>query len=140
LTGYITEGQIVLSRSLHRQGVFPPVDLLPCLSRLMNNGIGEGRTRADHRALANQLYASYAQGRDVRKLMAIVGEDALSELDRKYLRFANEFESHMIGQGETRRNIEETLQLGWKLLGILPRDELTRVSKDLVDQYYAVYE
>ncbi len=140
LTGYITEGQIVLSRSLHRQGVFPPVDLLPCLSRLMNNGIGEGRTRADHRALANQLYASYAQGRDVRKLMAIVGEDALSELDRKYLRFANEFELQMIGQGETRRDIEETLRLGWKLLGVLPRDELTRVSRDLVDQYYAVYQ
>jgi len=140
LTGYITEGQIVLSRSLHRQGVFPPVDLLPCLSRLMNNGIGEGRTRADHRALANQLYASYAQGRDVRKLMAIVGEDALSELDKRYLRFGNEFERQMIGQGETRRTIEDTLALGWRLLGLLPRDELTRVSKAQVDQYYHEYE
>jgi V/A-type H+/Na+-transporting ATPase subunit B len=139
LTGYITEGQIVLGRSLHRQGIFPPVDLLPCLSRLMNNGIGEGRTRADHRELANQLYASYAHGRDIRKLMAIVGEDALSELDRKYLAFANDFETKMIGQGETRRTIDETLGLGWKLLGILPREELTRLAKDLVDRYYSPY-
>jgi len=137
LTGYITEGQIVLGRSLHRQGVFPPVDLLPCLSRLMNNGIGEGRTRADHRALANQLYATYAHGRDIRKLMAIVGEDALSELDRKYLRFTDLFEKEMIGQGNTRRTIHETLDLGWKLLGILPPDELTRVTKDLIDRYYS---
>jgi V/A-type H+-transporting ATPase subunit B len=137
LTGYITEGQIVLGRSLHRQGVFPPVDLLPCLSRLMNNGIGEGSTRSDHKELSNQLYATYAHGRDIRKLMAIVGEDALSELDRKYLRFCNEFESEMVGQGNTRRTIEETLELGWKLLGILPREELTRVTKDLVDAYYS---
>jgi V/A-type H+-transporting ATPase subunit B len=135
LTGYITEGQIVLSRPLHRQGVFPPVDLLPCLSRLMNNGIGEGRTRGDHRAVANQLYASYARGRNVRKLMAIVGEDALGELDKKYLKFAVEFEKQMIGQS-IRRTIEETLDLGWRLLGILPTAELTRVSRDQVEQYY----
>ncbi len=135
LTGYITEGQIVLSRPLHRQGIFPPVDLLPCLSRLMNNGIGEGRTRGDHRAVANQLYASYARGRNVRKLMAIVGEDALGELDKKYLKFAIEFEKSMIGQS-VRRTIEETLDHGWKLLGILPTAELTRVSRDQVQQYY----
>ncbi|MBX7256282.1 MAG: V-type ATP synthase subunit B [Candidatus Hydrogenedentes bacterium] len=136
LTGYITEGQIVLSRGLHRQGVFPPVDLLPCLSRLMNNGIGEGRTRKDHRALANQLYSCYAQGCDVRKLMAIVGEDALSEMDKKYLRFANQFEARMIGQRETRRTIEETLGLGWELLGYLPKEELTRVSREFIEMYY----
>ncbi len=136
LTGYITEGQIVLGRGLHRQGIFPPVDLLPCLSRLMNNGIGEGKTRADHRELANQLYASYANGRDIRKLMAIVGEDALTPLDRRYLQFSNEFEAQMIGQGDTRRTIDETLDLGWKLLGILPKEELTRVNRDTVNAYY----
>ena len=137
LTGYITEGQIVLGRALHRQGIFPPVDLLPCLSRLMNNGIGEGKTRADHRELANQVYASYAHGRDIRKLMAIVGEDALTALDRKYLQFTIDFEKIMIGQGETRRTIEETLDLGWKLLGILPKEELTRVNRDTVNAYYS---
>lgn len=136
LTGYITEGQIVLGRALHRQGVFPPIDILPCLSRLMNNGIGEGLTRADHRELANQLYASYAQGRDIRKLMAIVGEDALTEMDKKYLRFAQEFERRMIGQENTRRDIIETLSLGWELLGYIPREELTRIKKSVVDQYY----
>jgi V/A-type H+-transporting ATPase subunit B len=136
LTGYITEGQFVLSRALHRQGVFPPVDLLPCLSRLMNNGIGEGRTRGDHRTWANQLYSCYARGRNVRKLMAIVGEDALGDVDRKYLRFAIEFEKRMIGQGETRRTIEQTLDLGWELMGMLPKDELTRVSKAQIEQYY----
>jgi V/A-type H+-transporting ATPase subunit B len=136
LTGYITEGQIVLSRSLHRQGVFPPVDVLPCLSRLMNNGIGEGKTRADHRVLANQLYASYARGREIRKLVAIVGEDALGDLDRKYLKFANEFEKHMVGQGNTRRSIEDTMDWGWKLLGLLPKDELTRLNKELITNYY----
>jgi V/A-type H+-transporting ATPase subunit B len=136
LTGYITEGQIVLNRGLHRSGIFPPVDILPSLSRLMNNGIGEGLTRADHRMLANQLYAAYAQGRDVRKLMAIVGEDALGELDKKFLRFAREFEAEMIGQGATRRTIEETMDLGWELLTILPREELTRLSRAFVEQYY----
>lgn len=136
LTGYITEGQIVLGRGLHRQGVFPPIDILPCLSRLMNNGIGDGLTRADHRELANQLYATYAQGRDIRKLMAIVGEDALTEMDKKYLRFAQEFERRMIGQENTRRDITETLSLGWELLGIIPREELTRIKKSVVDQYY----
>jgi V/A-type H+-transporting ATPase subunit B len=137
LTGYITEGQIVLARPLHRQGVFPPVDILPCLSRLMNNGIGEGRTAGYHREWANQLYACYAQGRDIRKLMAIVGEDALGETDRRYLRFAEAFEGEMIGQGETRRTMDETLAIGWKLLGLIPKEELTRINKDTVDRYYS---
>ncbi|MBN2309803.1 MAG: V-type ATP synthase subunit B [Candidatus Hydrogenedentes bacterium] len=136
LTGYITEGQIVMSRALHRQGLFPPVDVLPSLSRLMNNGIGEGLTRADHRDLANQLYACYAHGRDIRKLMSIVGEDALGDLDRKYLQFAQEFESQLIGQGDVRRTIDETLGLGWRLLALIPKEELTRINKDLIDRYY----
>lgn len=136
LTGYITEGQIVLGRALHRQNIFPPVDLLPCLSRLMNNGIGEGRTEDWHREWANQLYASYARGRDVRKLMAIVGEDALTDIDKSYLQFAIQFEAHMIGQGENRRTIEETFALGWKLMGLLPKAELTRVGREVIDQFY----
>lgn len=137
LTGYITEGQIVLARGLHRQGVFPPVDILPSLSRLMNNGIGEGLTRQDHRQLVNQLYACYAQGRDIRKLMAIVGEDALSPLDKKYLRFAQLFEKEMVGQGATRRTIDQTLDLGWKCLAVIPKEELTRINKDLINRYYS---
>ncbi len=136
LTGYITEGQIVLSRGLHRQGIFPPVDVIPSLSRLMNNGIGEGLTRPDHRELANQLYACYAQGRDIRKLMSIIGEDALSLIDRKYLQFAESFEKEMICQGEERRTIDESLELGWKLLAIIPKEQLTRLNKDLINRYY----
>ncbi len=136
LTGYITEGQIVLSRQLQRSGIYPPIDVLPSLSRLMNNGIGEGKTRDDHRALANQLYACYAEGRDIRRLVAIVGEDALTELDRKYLRFSDRFEKEMIGQGETNRNILETLTLGWQLLSEIPQAELTRVNKDLINRYF----
>ena len=136
LTGYITEGQIVLSRSLHRQGVFPPVDVLPSLSRLMNHGIGEGRTREDHRSLANQLYACYARGRDVRRLTTVVGEGALSELDGRYLRFADRFETRLINQGNRRRSIEETLSIGWELLQELPRKELTRLSGDLINRYH----
>jgi V/A-type H+/Na+-transporting ATPase subunit B len=120
LTGYITEGQIVLSRQLHRRAVYPPIDVLPCLSRLMNLGIGEGKTRDDHRAVANQLYAAYAQGRDLRKLVAIVGEEALSDNDRAYLRFADEFEKRIVGQGEEGRTIEETLAIGWELMAGLP--------------------
>lgn len=139
LTGYITEGQIVLSRPLHRQGVFPPVDLLPCLSRLMNNGIGKNRTQPWHREWSNQLYAAYAEGQRVKKLMAIVGEDALTEIDRRYLRFSNAFERRMIGQGNTRRTIEGTFDIGWKLLGLLPKSELTRIKREIVDQYYVEY-
>ncbi len=136
LTGYITEGQIVLGRALHRQGIFPPVDILPCLSRLMNNGIGKGRTEAWHREWSNQLYASYARGRDVRKLMAIVGEDALTPMDKNYLNFTVAFERYMVGQGFNRFKIEETFALGWKLMGLLPKAELTRVKREIVEQYW----
>jgi V/A-type H+-transporting ATPase subunit B len=135
LTGYITEGQIVLSRHLHRRGVFPPIDTLPCLSRLMNLGIGEGKTREDHRAVANQLYAAYAQGRDLRRLVAIVGEEALSDTDRRYLRFADDFEKSIVGQGEEGRTIEQTLDLSWELLAGLPMSELKRV-RDFIPKYH----
>ncbi len=135
LTGYITEGQIVLSRHLHRRGVYPPIDVLPCLSRLMNLGIGDEKTRDDHRAVANQLYAAYAQGRDLRKLVAIVGEEALSDTDRRYLRFADDFEKRIVGQGDEGRSIEETLSIGWELMAGLPMGELKRV-RDFVDKYH----
>jgi V/A-type H+-transporting ATPase subunit B len=135
LTGYITEGQIVLSRQLHRRGVFPPIDTLPCLSRLMNLGIGEGKTREDHRAVANQLYAAYAQGRDLRRLVAIVGEEALSDTDRRYLRFADDFESRIVGQGDEGRSIEETLSIGWELMAGLPMSELKRV-REFIPKYH----
>jgi V/A-type H+-transporting ATPase subunit B len=135
LTGYITEGQIVLSRQLHRRGVYPPIDVLPCLSRLMNLGIGEGKTREDHRAVANQLYAAYAQGRDLRRLVAIVGEEALSDTDRRYLRFADDFEKDIVGQGEEGRSIEETLTISWELLAGLPMGELKRV-RDFIPKYH----
>jgi len=135
LTGYITEGQIVLSRHLHRRGVFPPIDVLPCLSRLMNLGIGEEKTRDDHRAVANQLYAAYAQGRDLRRLVAIVGEEALSDADRRYLHFADEFERQIIGQGDQGRSIEDTLTIGWELMSGLPMSELKRV-RDFIEKYH----
>jgi V/A-type H+-transporting ATPase subunit B len=136
LTGYITEGQIVLSRHLHRLGVFPPVDVLFCLSRLMNNGIGAGKTREDHRQVTDQLYACYAHGRDIRRLIAIVGEEALSELDRKYLRFAEAFEKVYIGQGDQNRTIEDTLNLAWSLLKIFPESELRRINKQVITKYF----
>lgn len=123
LTGYITEGQIVLGRGLHRKGIYPPIDVMPCLSRLMNLGIGKGKTREGHRALADQLYSAYARGIDVRRLVAIVGEEGLTELDRKYLHFAEEFERRFIGQGNIERTIDETLDLGLSLLSILPERE-----------------
>ena len=135
LTGYITEGQIVLSRSLFRMGVSPPIDVLPCLSRLMNMGIGDGKTREDHRGIANQLYASYAQGRDLRRLVAIVGEEALSELDRKHLKFADDFEKFFISQGNEDRTIEQTLDLGWELVSAYPDGELKQVKKEYISKY-----
>jgi V/A-type H+-transporting ATPase subunit B len=135
LTGYITEGQIVLSRHLHRRGVFPPIDTLPCLSRLMNLGIGDGKTRDDHRAVANQLYAAYAQGRDLRRLVAIVGEEALSDTDRRFLRFADDFEKTIVGQGDEGRTIEQTLDLSWELMAGLPMSELKRV-RDFIPKYH----
>src|SRR3989344_3003950 len=136
LTGYITEGQIVVGRDLHRKGIYPPIDVLPCLSRLMNLGIGNGKTREDHRGMADQLYAAYAQGRDLRSLSAVVGEEALSEIDRKYLKFADAFEEKFIRQGRDEdRSIEETLDLGWQLLAALPENELKRVKLEHLEKY-----
>jgi V/A-type H+-transporting ATPase subunit B len=136
LTGYITEGQIVLSRDLHRKGIYPPIDVLPSLSRLMNLGIGEGKTRADHRGVADQLYAFYAQGRDLRRLAAIVGEEGLTEPDKRLLQFAERFEQEFVNQGGEERSLEETLSLSWKLFGLLPRDRLTRIKPEFVQQFY----
>jgi V/A-type H+-transporting ATPase subunit B len=137
LTGYITEGQLVLSRHLHRRGILPPFDVLPCLSRLMNLGIGAGKTREDHRGVANQLYAAYAKGRDLRRLVAIIGEEALSELDRKYLKFADDFEKNFIAQGaDEDRSIERTLGIGWELLSVLPTEELKQVKREHIEKYY----
>ena len=125
LTGYITEGQIVLSRDLHRKGIYPPVDVLPSLSRLMSGGIGEGQTREDHSGVSDQLYSAYAEGRDLRDLMAVVGEEALTERDRKFLKFADEFEKKFITQtNDEDRSIQETLDMGWELLALLPEAEL----------------
>jgi len=137
LTGYITEGQFVLSRELHRKGIYPPVDVLPSLSRLMNEGIGEGRTRADHLGVSDQCYSAYAEGRDVRSLVAVVGEEALSERDRLNLRFADIFEDRFVTQGvDENRTIEQTLDLGWELLSMLPEGELKRIDEKYVKQYY----
>src|SRR5512136_961307 len=136
LTGYITEGQIVLSRDLHRKGIYPPIDPMPCLSRLMNAGIGKDKTREDHRGVADQLYSFYAEGRDIRRLVAIVGEEALSSLDRKYLAFAESFERQLIHQGTEERTIEETLDLGWRTLSVVPPSEYRRINKDLVTRYF----
>ena len=136
LTGYITEGQIVLSRDLQRKGIYPPVDVLPSLSRLMNQGIGKGRTREDHRGVADQIYAAYANGKDLRSLSAIVGEEALGPNDRKYLKFADEFEKRYVNQGfYDDRSIEDTLGIGWDLLSELPESDMKRVKKDFIDKY-----
>ena len=137
LTGYITEGQIVLDRSLDNSGVYPPVSILPSLSRLMKDGIGEGYTRADHSALSNQLFASYAKVMDARSLASVIGEEELSPTDKKYLEFGRLFEQQFITQGATEnRSIDESLDLGWRLLSTLPREELDRVDEKLLDQYY----
>ncbi|MBW1714889.1 MAG: V-type ATP synthase subunit B [Deltaproteobacteria bacterium] len=137
LTGYITEGQFVLSRELHRKGVYPPVDVLPSLSRLMNEGIGEGRTRADHLGVSDQCYSAYAEGRDVRSLVAVVGEEALSVRDRLNLKFAEVFEERFVTQGvDEDRTIEQTLDLGWELLSMFPEGELKRIDEKYVKQYY----
>jgi len=136
LTGYITEGQIVMSRELHRANIQPPVDVLTSLSRLMNQGIGKGKTREDHRSLADQLYSTYAQGKDARALTAIVGEEALTDLDRKFLKIANEFEKKFVNQGlDENRDIEETLDLGWDLLSGLSEAEMTRVKPEFIAKY-----
>ncbi len=137
LTGYITEGQIVLSRELHRQGIYPPIDVLPSLSRLMKDGIGEGRTRVDHPHLANQLYAAYAHVQQVRALATIIGEEALSRTDKAYLAFGEAFEQRFVAQGrDEARGITETLDLGWEVLSLLPASELTRVSREELETHY----
>ncbi|MBQ7687925.1 MAG: V-type ATP synthase subunit B [Clostridia bacterium] len=137
LTGYITEGQIILSRELYRRGVTPPVDVLPSLSRLKDKGIGEGKTRKDHSNTMNQLFSAYARGKDAKELMVILGEAALTETDKLYAKFADAFEQQYVSQGNfTDRSIEETLDIGWQLLKILPRSELKRISNELLEQYY----
>ena len=137
LTGYITEGQIILSRELHRKGITPPIDVLPSLSRLKDKGIGEGKTRADHSDTMNQLFSAYARGKDAKELMIILGEAALTDIDKLYAEFAERFEEEYVSQGnETDRSIEDTLSIGWKLLSILPRSELKRISDKYLDEYY----
>ncbi len=137
LTGYITEGQIVLDRSLDQTGVYPPVSILPSLSRLMKDGIGEGYTRYDHSAVSNQLFAAYAKVQDARSLSSVIGEEELSDVDRQYIKFGVQFEKHFISQGFNEdRTIEETLDLGWALLSLLPKSELDRIDSELLDKKY----
>ena len=141
LTGYITEGQIILSRELYRKNIAPPIDVLPSLSRLKDKGIGQGKTREDHAATMNQLFAAYARGKDAKELMVVLGEAALTETDKLYANFADAFEREYVSQGyRTDRSVEETLDLGWKLLGMLPRSELKRISDALLDEYYGKVE
>ncbi|RDU21815.1 V-type ATP synthase subunit B [Anaerosacchariphilus polymeriproducens] len=137
LTGYITEGQIILSRELYRQNLKPPIDVLPSLSRLKDKGIGEGKTRADHANTMNQLFSAYARGKEAKELMVVLGEAALTDIDKIYAKFSDAFEKEYVSQGYmTNRNIEETLAQGWKLLSILPRTELKRIKDTFLDQYY----
>ncbi|HHX79704.1 MAG TPA: V-type ATP synthase subunit B [Acholeplasmataceae bacterium] len=137
LTGYITEGQIILSRELYLKGIFPPIDVLPSLSRLKDKGIGEGKTREDHSETMNQLFAAYARGKEAKELSTILGEAALSDMDKLYAQFATEFELQYVSQGyHEARSIEETLDLGWKLLTILPKSELKRISLENIEKYY----
>jgi V/A-type H+-transporting ATPase subunit B len=137
LTGYITEGQIVLGRELSQEGIYPPIAVLPSLSRLMKDGIGKNRTRDDHPHVGAQLYAAYAHVQDVRALASVIGEEELSAVDQIYVRFGRAFENEFINQGvNENRTIERTLDIGWKLVSMLPREELTRVSLDEIKQYY----
>lgn len=139
LTGYITEGQIILSRDLYNQGMQPPINVLPSLSRLKDNGIGEGKTREDHASTMNQIFSAYAQGIEARNLASVLGDSALTETDLKYLEFSDAFESRYVNQGYyTNRSIEDSLTLGWELLSILPRTELTRINEDIIDKYMPV--
>ena len=141
LTGYITEGQIILSRELNLKGVFPPIDVLPSLSRLKDKGIGEGKTREDHSETMNQLFAAYARGKEAKELSTILGESALSDMDKLYAEFAEQFELQYVSQGyHEARSIEETLDLGWKLLTILPKSELRRISLKNIEKYYPEVE
>lgn len=138
LTGYITEGQIVLSRDLQRKGIYPPIDVLPSLSRLMKDGIGEGETREDHQDLSNQLYAAYSEVQNAREMAQIIGEEDLPERDRKYLRFGEAFEQQFLTQQRSEaRKLVETLERGWKVLSLLPKEELSRVSEEQIDKYYS---
>ncbi len=137
LTGYITEGQIILSRELSRKGINPPIDVLPSLSRLKDKGIGEGKTRADHSDTMNQLFSAYARGKDAKELMVVLGEAALTPIDRIYAKFSDEFEKKYVSQGfDNNRSIEETLSIGWELLRMLPRSELRRIHEEFLEQYY----
>lgn len=137
LTGYITEGQIILSRDLYRKGITPPIDVLPSLSRLKDKGIGEGKTREDHSNTMNQLFSAYARGKDAKELMVVLGEAALTDTDKLYAKFADEFEKEYVSQGyDNDRSIEETLDIGWKLLRILPRSELKRIKEEYLNKYY----
>jgi V/A-type H+-transporting ATPase subunit B len=137
LTGYITEGQIVLDRELFGRGVYPPITVLSSLSRLMKDNIGEGKTRDDHPPLSSQLFACYAHVKDIRALASIIGEEELSPLDHQYLEFGEAFEREFLSQGYyERRTIEQSLELGWKILSLLPRDELVRVKPEILDKYY----
>src|SRR5690606_23919470 len=136
LTGYITVGQIYMARALHNKGVYPPINPGPSLSRLMNNGIGDGKTRKDHKNVADQLQAAYANGLDLPRLVPITGEDALSETDKLYLKFADEFEKRFINQGQENRAIDDSLNTAWSILSLLPKSELTRLSRDQIDKYY----
>ncbi len=135
LTGYITEGQIVLDRDLHGRGISPPIDVLPCLSRVMNAGIGAGRTRPEHRAVADQLYASYARGRELRRLVTVIGEAALSAKERQLLDVADRFERLLVGQGAARRSLDETFEVAWRLLALLPREDLVRIPEAVLDAH-----
>jgi V/A-type H+-transporting ATPase subunit B len=137
LTGYITEGQIFLDRDLFMKGIYPPINVLPCLSRLMRKGIGKDKTRDDHGDVADQLYGAYARGRQARDLARIVGEIGLSEEERLYLKFADEFEAHFVRQGELEnRTIQQTLDIAWELLGILPQDALTRIHEEYILKHH----
>lgn len=137
LTGYITEGQIILSRELYRKNIVPPIDVLPSLSRLKDKGIGEGKTRGDHAGVMNQLFAAYSRGKDAKELSGVLGDAALSETDKIYARFAQSFEQEYVGQGDgTNRSIEETLEIGWKLLSMLPKSELKRIDDKDIEKYY----
>ena len=137
LTGYITEGQVQLGRELHRKNIYPSIDVLPSLSRLMKDGVGEGKTREDHPKVADQMFALYAEGRDLRGLVAIVGEEALSDRDKRKLAFAKAFEEKFLQQGlHENRSIKQTLDLAWELLRMIPKEELTKIGSSLRDKYY----
>jgi V/A-type H+-transporting ATPase subunit B len=140
LSGYITEGQIVVARELHRKGIYPPINVLPSLSRLMNSGIGAGKTREDHKAVSDQMYAGYAEGRDLRGLVAIVGKEALSERDTKLLEFADLFEQQFVTQGRNEnRTIADTLDIGWKILAHLPINQLGRIDNKYIQKYHPAH-